>query len=309
MSATPDVQPTVQREVRVGVSLSPDVLRLERAQLVDLVEQINESAIDHVGVTDHVSFRGGRGCDGLTAMHYLAGLGVDRELHTGVLILPLRHPTLVARQLLDLADVHGPGVVAGVGVGGDDPDEYEMVGMSASERGRRMDDALSVLLDLLADHQPIDRDGFYPTRGPGAERGAGASVKVLVGGRVDASHQRAARADGWLAAFCSPARFGAGVEQIHELAPLAIAGYQAWFGVGAAGREHASAQIERFYGMDPRPFERYVPVGSSDDLLEHFAPYVDAGSTLFTINPAGDPQHGIDEISAFAKVMHEGMAS
>ncbi len=290
--------------VRVGVGLSPDVLKLDRSRLAELVDRINASPIDHVVVTDHVAFRGGRGHDGLAALHFLAGLGVERELHTGVLLLPLRHPTLVARQLLDLADIHRAGVVAGVGVGGDDAAEYSMVGLESGQRGDRMDDAVALLLELLADQQPIVHEGYYPTNGPGLARGDGRAVKVLVGGRVDASHQRAALADGWLAAFCSVDRFGAGVQRMNGLARNPINGYQAWFGVGSSGREHADRQIRRFYGVDPANFERYVPVGDNGKLIEHFEPYVDAGANVLNLFPAGDPEMGVDAVALVAEAMH-----
>ena len=289
--------------IRIGIGLSPDLVRLERSRLVDLIARINDSAIDHVIVTDHISFRGGRGQEALTALHYLAGLGVERALHTGVLILPLRHPTTVARQLLDLADVHEPGVVAGVGLGGDDPAEYSMVGMAARERGRRMDDALTALLDLLGEHQPVERHGHYEIDGPGLERGAGRRVQVLVGGRVDAAHERAARADGWLATFCSPARFAAGAERVLDRSPTATLGYQAWVGIGPDGRERAGAQQTRFYGLDPKPFERYTPVGGAAELTEHLRPYAEAGAHLLHLFPAGDPEVAVDEISAVARAL------
>ena len=294
--------------VRVGIGLSPDILRLERSRLLELVDRINDSAIDHVVVTDHVSFRGGRGQDGLTALHYLAGLGVERALHTGVLLLPLRHPTTVARQLLDLADVHPPGVVAGVGVGGDDPAEFSMVGMSTRERGRRMDEALTLLVELLAAPGAVAHDGYYPAEGPGLLRGTGGRVEVLVGGGVEAAHERAARTDGWLGVFSSVGRFARGAEQVRTLAPSATLGYQAWVGVGPDARARADAQIRRFYGLDPAHFERYVPTGNGEDLLDHFQPYVDAGATLLNLFPAGDPELGIDELSALASALHSQSA-
>lgn len=286
--------------VRVGIGLSPDVLRLERPRLLDLVAQINASAIAHVVVTDHVSFRGGRGQDGLAALHYLAGLGIERELHTGVLLLPLRHPSLVARQLLDLADVHRHGVVAGVGLGGEDPDEYSMVGMASGERGERMSDAVPLLINLLADPAPVEAEGHYPTAGPGLRRQGGQRVSVLVGGRVEASLQRAAIADGWLSVFSSPSRFARGGEQVRTLAPDATLGYQAWIGVGPNARADADAQIRRFYGIDPTHFERYVPVGSAEEQTAHVAPYIDAGATVLNLFPAGDPEIGIATVSAVA---------
>lgn len=290
--------------VRVGIGLSPDLLRLERSRLLTLIAQINASNIDHVAVTDHVSFRGGRGQDGLAALHYLAGLGVERELHTGVLLLPLRHPTVVARQLLDLADIHPPGVVAGVGLGGEDPDEYSMVGMDRTERGARMSEAVPLLTGLLAAAAPVEANGHYPAAGPGLRRGEGRSIPVLVGGRVDASYERAADADGWISVFSSPSRFQRGAERVRELSPHATLGYQAWIGVGPTARVDADAQIRRFYGIDPAHFERYVPTGDATAQHEHFAPYVEAGATVLNLFPAGDPATGIETVSTLADTLN-----
>ncbi len=292
--------------IRVGIGLSPDLIRLDRPRMLDLVARINASAIDHVVVTDHVAFRGGRGQDGLAAMHYLAGLGIERELHTGVLILPLRHPTLVARQLIDLADIHEHGVVAAVGLGGDDPEEFTMVGMQASVRGKRMTESVERLVQLLAEQDEIEHDGgFYPVAGPGLSRGSGGRVKVLVGGRADAAFQRAAVADGWLATFCSPNRFAEGAAQLRTLRPAATLGYQAWVGFGPTGRAAADAQIRRFYDLDPKPFHRYIPVGGVDEVTEHLTPYVQVGARLLNLFPAGDhTEIAVEGLSAVAEHLH-----
>ncbi len=283
----------------IGLGFAPDVLWLERPRLRGLVEQINASPIDHVAVTDHVAFRGGRGSDGITALTFLAGLGIEKPLHTGVLILPLRHPTILARQLLDLADLHEPGIVVGVGVGGDDPEEYAMAGMSVTERGRRMDDSLTMLAQLLGPQASIDHSGFHAASGPGLARNEGRPVSVLVGGRADAAHRRAAAADGWLGTFCSASRFASGREAVQAISNEPdVFGYQAWVGVGPDGRAHADRVINEFYGMDPAPFQRYTPAGSAEQIHAELVPYVEAGCNLlnlFAASPA--PETSVEVIS------------
>lgn len=290
----------------VGIGLAPDVLGLERPRLAALVDQINESSLDHVAVTDHVAFRGGRGWDAITAMTLLAGLGVDKPLHTGVLILPIRQPTVLARQLLDLADFHAPGVVLGAGIGGDDPAEYTMAGMSSTKRGRRMDEILPVLAELLGPQGDVDRDGLYPVTGPGLARGGGERVPILVGGRAAAAHRRAATVDGWLATFCSPARVLGGRQAVAALADDRRCGYQAWVGPGADGRANADAVIGEFYGLDPAPFHRYVPTGSPAEMVEHLVDYVGAGCDLFHLFAASPaPEDAVEALDVVARQLRE----
>lgn len=290
--------------VRVGIGLSPDMVRADRAQLVDVIARINDSSIGHLFAADHVSFRGGRGHDAITAMHYLAGLGFEGELHIGVLILPLRHPTLVARQILDLADVHRHGVVLGVGIGGEDPAEYSMVGVDSKERGARMNDALPLLIELLGPQAPVERGGYYPAEGPGLVRASPDRIPVLVGGRADRALVRASEADGWLAAFSSPSRFAAGAERVRSLSGDAVFGYQGWIGIGADGQAHVDRALSRFYGIDPKLFERYVTVGGAAEFAEHFEPYVAAGASILNLSPAGEIEAAIDEISTVSEMLN-----
>ena len=292
--------------ISVGIGLSPDLVRIERAAMLQLVDQINRSDIDHVVVTDHVSFRGGSGQDGLAALAYLAGLGIEKDLHTGVLILPLRHPTIVARQLLDIADVHSHRVVCAVGLGGDDPAEYSMVGMASTERGSRMSDAVPALVALLGGQADISADGHYPTEGPGLTRGSGQPVQVIVGGRAPQSHERAAVADGWLATFCTPARFEEAAERVRALSADAVLGYQSWIGLGDDGQAIADDQLRRFYGLDPEPFRRYVPTGSSNEIADALMPYVGVGAQYLNLFPAGnDPTAAVEGVAAIAARVHD----
>src|SRR5262249_33487693 len=68
----------------------------------------HDAGIDHVCCGDHVSFFVGVGLDGLIQATTLAMLHPTLPVMTGVYLLPLRHPVLVARQLSDL-DQLAPG--------------------------------------------------------------------------------------------------------------------------------------------------------------------------------------------------------
>ena len=64
--------------------------------------EVSEAGIDHICCGDHVSFVAGAGFDGMVQATALAMAHPALPVHTGVYLLPLRHPVLVARQLADV---------------------------------------------------------------------------------------------------------------------------------------------------------------------------------------------------------------
>jgi len=106
------------------------------------------ACLDHVVCGDHVSFIVGAGFDGLIgATHELASASSLRAF-VAVYLLPLRHPVLVARQLSSISERYPGRLTFGVGVGGEDPHEFEICGIDPHTRGRRMDEALRTLLQI-----------------------------------------------------------------------------------------------------------------------------------------------------------------
>ena len=70
------------------------------------------------------------------------------RLGTSVLVMPLRNPVLLAKELATLQFLSDNRVILGAGVGWNDA-EYEAVGVHKSERGRRTDEMLDIMLPLL----------------------------------------------------------------------------------------------------------------------------------------------------------------
>ena len=79
---------------------------------------------------------------------------------TAVLVLPLYHPVVVAKQIVDLDARSGGRVSVGIGVGGDFPQEFEAVGVPLAERGARTDEAMDVMRALWTG-EPVTHHGRF----------------------------------------------------------------------------------------------------------------------------------------------------
>ena len=136
--------------VRVGMFAPLNLLDRGPESARAYLARVAEAGIDHVCCADHVSFVSGTGFDGLVQAAALAVLHPTLPVHTGVYLLPLRHPVLVARQLADISRLAPGRLVFGVGIGGEDRHEIAVCGVDPATRGRRMDECLVVLRELLA---------------------------------------------------------------------------------------------------------------------------------------------------------------
>ncbi|MFE9921626.1 LLM class flavin-dependent oxidoreductase [Streptomyces sp. NPDC005774] len=164
-----------------GPGTDPGVLR-EWARTVEGLGFDLLMMSDHVAVTPDVAERYPEPFyEPFTALSWLAGVTTRLRLGTTVLLLPLRHPLLVARMATNLHHISGGRFVLGVGVGWS-RQEYEALGVPFSARGRLTDEHLAVL-----------RDTWHAETGDGAP-----AIPVWVGGNSEAAIRRAVRfGDAW----------------------------------------------------------------------------------------------------------------
>jgi len=227
---------------------------------------------------------------------------------TAVLLLPLYHPVLVAKQLADLDSRSGGRVSVGVGVGGEFRQEFDALGVALSERGARTDEALGILRALWSGG-PVSHDGPFfsfddielrPVRPPGAESGAlqPGGPPLIVSGRKGAAMRRAARlGDGWMPYLMSPDAYARSVDTIRAEADAAgrdLDGFE-WMlylycSVRADG-DRAGDDVSSFlgaaYGDKPRSMlDRIAPSGTPDEVAARIQEYVDAGARHIVISPA-----------------------
>jgi alkanesulfonate monooxygenase SsuD/methylene tetrahydromethanopterin reductase-like flavin-dependent oxidoreductase (luciferase family) len=264
--------------------------------LASFVGAAADAGLDHIAVGDHVSFRVGAGADALLSATAIAMSHPWMPVYVGVYLLPLRHPTLVARQVADL-ELLAPGrLVLGIGLGGEDPHEFECCGIDPRTRGRRTDEAMALLRALLTGDPVTHHGEFFAVENALISPPPRARVPLIVGGRSDAAVRRAARlGDGWLAIWASPRRFAEAVASIDEQAEAAGRTHhprehalQVWCGIdddARRARALLAEQMERFYQMPFERFERYSPSGTPHDVADFLAPYVAAGCQTFNLIP------------------------
>ena len=303
-----DTAPTLE----VGISTPWDLFELSAADRRARLGAIADAGIDAVFTADHVAFHGGNGIDGPVRLATLGGIEERLDLHLGVMLLALRHPMVAARQLATLAEAAPGRVVVGIGVGGEDRSEFRVCGVAPSTRGRRTDEALSLVRALLDGHAVDGGEGFPEVRDARIRPVPEPRIPFVVGGRSDAALERAGRlGDGWLATWCSADRFREGVLRVEERGADRVGGaperwrhgLQLWVGVGddeAEARRHVAERMEGFYRIDFERFERYTPFGSPERVAAFLRPYVDAGATALDLTPCGaDP---VAEYEALAEV-------
>lgn len=300
---------------RIGMFPPADVFDQGPEAIRHGLALIAGAGLDHVCCGDHVSFGDGAGFDGLIQATALAMLHPALPVHIGVYLLPLRHPTLVARQIADL-DRLAPGrLVFGVGVGGEDRHEVEVCGVDPATRGRRMDESLGALLSLLTGAKTTAHGTFFQLDGALIAPPPGRPVPIIVGGRSDRATRRAGRlGDGWLGIWNSPRRFAEATALAAEEAERAgRSGYparhamQVWCGFGhdrTDARPLLAEAMQAFYRIPFERFERYSPYGTPEDVAEFLAPYVAAGCREFNLIPqASSIEEAIDSAAQVKRLL------
>jgi probable F420-dependent oxidoreductase len=189
---------------------------------------------------------------------FLSAITTRLELSTGVLILPQRQAALVAKQAATLDVLSGGRLRLGVGVGWNWV-EFDALGMSFRDRGKRIEEQIAVLRRLWTERSVtfdgtwhhIDRAGInpLPVRRP---------IPLWMGADTEPAIRRVARlADGFFSHF-------APTEEGRALAA------RFWEWVTEAGRDPKRIGLECRFGARmtddeiARAAEAYRAMGATD---------------------------------------------
>ena len=274
--------------MRLGAIFPQTEIGADPSAVKDFAQAAEDLGYDHILVFDHVlgadqtkrdSWDRPYNIDDMfhepfVLFGYLAGITEKIEFTTGVLILGQRQTGLVAKQAAEVDVLTGGRLRLGIGIGWNDV-EYEALGQSFSNRGRRREEQID-LLRMLWTEESVNFEGRYhkvsdaginplPIQRP---------IPIWLGGGEDRVIQRIGKmADGWFPQFQPNS---AGQEKIGIMREAAV----------NAGRDPKAIGIEGRVSLATDDQSDWEKIGASWD---------EVGATHFSINPMTAGLKGPDQ--------------
>jgi probable F420-dependent oxidoreductase len=159
--------------------------------------------------------------DPVVVLSFLAAITRRVRLATGVLLLPLRNPVILAKQLASLDVLSGGRLMVGYGLGYIRP-EAAAVGVPYAERAARSLEYLAAMRSLWHDDKPAYHGRFVDFDHVDAHpRPAQSDVHVATGGMSPGALRRAVtHAHGWYGFMLRPEEVAAHVRGLREAAEI-----------------------------------------------------------------------------------------
>ena len=158
--------------------------------------------------------------DPILTLTWAAACTTRVRLGTSVLVLPLRHPLPLAKELATLHNLSNGRLILGGGVGWLEA-EFNALGVPFKERGRRMDEGIAMMRAVWT-QDPVT----FPTKYIAAEIENMRSqpqpishIPIWIGGSSDAAIARAQRNDGWHGSRVKPEGAAAMVKRLRAGRP------------------------------------------------------------------------------------------
>jgi probable F420-dependent oxidoreductase len=232
----------------------------------------------------------------IVALSVVAAYSDRLKFGTSVLALPLRNPVVLAKQIATLDYLSQGRCFPAVGLGQEDPREYEACGVPKSDRAKRTDEAILLMRRLWEEESVTHKGEFFTCHDVSVTPKPifKPSPPVWIGGRSPAAARRVGRVgDGWLVSRATPDEVRTGANIVFETAAKhtrhieddhigVLLGYY----IGS-DRQAALAKAEPFVNRNrfDVPFTAYNAIGPTDQIADVIQTYVDAGAAKFVMRP------------------------
>lgn len=305
----------------------------ERARGIKaFARQVEDLGFDSLFITDHLlaarRFYSVNWLEPLTTLAVAAGATERVRIGTSILIMPLRNPVILAKELATLQFLSDNRVILGAGVGWNEA-EYAAVSVKKSERGRRTDEMLEIMMPMLEGETVTYHGAYYSVDEMFIEPRTSQRPLLWIGGGsqladpkspdvprfVESVKQRTVRADGWIPRpTCPPQDIARDWDELQEAMREAgrnpqdtLVAHENFLHlvltndpVKAREEQHRAFLKVMSNERGPQYLESVYLFGTPDEVVASLQARVDAGVEYFflhTMTP--DPaqlQHWVDEI-------------
>jgi probable F420-dependent oxidoreductase len=294
-------------KIRFGTALrSPYDVAKAAAQIEDL-------GFDILSCGEHVTFHGDS-ANGIVSLSVAAGATEHINLMSSITLLPLYPPALLAKMGAALDIASGGRFILGVGVGGENPKEFEACSVPVKQRGSRTDECLEIL-ERVWTNTDVSYEGRYtvldnfslkplPLQKP--------RPPIWVSGRKEVAMRRAARyGDGWLPYMYTPEQLADSIEKIKAYGAEIgrdLSDFQPGLFIftnvnedGKLALAQAAETLGKTYAQDfTQLVGKYALAGNPDQVQARLNEYIEAGARTILLSAACADENLDDNLSAIA---------
>jgi probable F420-dependent oxidoreductase len=248
----------------------------------------------------------------VVALSFIAARTTKLKFGTSVLALPLRNPTVLAKEIATLDFLSNGRSLPAVGIGTEDVREYEACGTKRSQRAGRTDEMIEIM-KLLWSQDHVSYEGKYfklhdvTIQPKPVQRDL---PPIWIGGRSDAAISRTARiGDGWLVSQASPDEIMSGVKRIKRLSQefgneIEDDHYGALFGFCFAETPKQAEKIAAPYMLRRRTdvhWREFSALGTPQEVAAKIDQFIAAGATKFVARPACPPEMMMQQLEILGR--------
>ena len=202
-------------KVRIGIGLGAWPFGpITPASVLDFIDRCEALDIDSLWLSDRIAGRDDI-MEPVTFMAFMASRLRNMMFGTSVIVLPVRHPVVLAKELATLDLLSGGRLLPAVGIGPPTSDDFRATGIEQAGRGRRTDEAIRLMKRLWTEDSVTFEGEYYSiqdisvTPKPAQVGGP----PIWIGGRSKAAYRRAGTlGDGWLSSSITVEETREGVE-------------------------------------------------------------------------------------------------
>jgi alkanesulfonate monooxygenase SsuD/methylene tetrahydromethanopterin reductase-like flavin-dependent oxidoreductase (luciferase family) len=267
--------------MKIGVSLSNYGALPSRSFLKDAAFEIEQLNLDSIWTSDHIivpknDSPWNRVFESITTLGFLVSITDTVQLGSSILLVPLREPLVLAKQIATLDSLSNGRVMLGVGIGWNKK-EFDLLGYDFKNRAKTIVENIVMMKKMWAGE--YTKQGYSCEPMPVSDNGP----PILIGGQSDGALKRVASiGDGWHPVGISAQEYDLGIQKITQMKKSNFI----WsLRINFAANQKIESQ---YTGADGHPRLRLV--GSIDEIISQIQKYQKVGLAHLVCDIRADSQ-------------------